>query len=115
MKGLGYRQLAGHLAGEYSYEEAVRRLKRDTRHFAKRQLTWFRKEPGITWLSIGESEPLEAVAARILDLVRRFLSDLAAQKEADELTSGQVSKTDGRLEAKQTTCQPANLPLGVAR
>jgi tRNA dimethylallyltransferase len=115
MKGLGYRQLAGHVAGEYSYEEAVRRLKRDTRHFAKRQLTWFRKEPGITWLSIGESEPLEAAATRILGLVDRFLSGLATRTEADKSTSGQASKTDGRLEAKQTTCQSVTLPLVAAR
>ena len=56
MKGLGYRQFAGYLAGEYSYDEAVRLLKRDTRHFAKRQLTWFRKEPGIHWVSVEESD-----------------------------------------------------------
>ena len=43
MKGLGYRQFSGYLAGEYSYDEAVRLLKRDTRHFAKRQMTWFRR------------------------------------------------------------------------
>jgi tRNA dimethylallyltransferase len=84
MKGLGYRQLAGYLAGEYAYEEAVRRLKRDTRHFAKRQLTWFRKEPGITWLSIGDHESLEAVSARVLDQVSRFLSDLSALGGSDK-------------------------------
>ena len=36
--------------------EAVRLLKRDTRHFAKRQMTWFRKEPGIHWITLDESE-----------------------------------------------------------
>lgn len=79
MKGLGYRQIVGYLAGDYPYEEAVRRLKRDTRHFAKRQLTWFRKEPGITWLSIEEQEPLEGVVARIMDIVARFLSNPPAR------------------------------------
>lgn len=87
MKGLGYRQLAGYLAGEYAYEEAVRRLKRDTRHFAKRQLTWFRKEPGIIWLSIGDHESLEAVSARVLDQVSRFLSDLMRQAGAGSGTA----------------------------
>jgi len=43
MKGLGYRQVASHLAGDYDYEAMVQRFKRDTRHFAKRQMTWFRK------------------------------------------------------------------------
>ena len=83
MKGLGYRQLAGYLAGEYSYEEAIRRLKRDTRHFAKRQMTWFRKEPGIEWLSVGKQEPVEQVTLRMLELVSRFLTDLATQADGE--------------------------------
>lgn len=73
MKGLGYRQLAGFLAGEYSYEEAIRRLKRDTRRFAKRQMTWFRKEPGIIWVSVGEQASADEVAARLLSLAQEFL------------------------------------------
>ena len=77
MKGLGYRQMAGYLAGDYEYEEAVQRLKRDTRRFAKRQMTWFRKEPDIIWLPINESESPEQVVARILDYVGRFLSQLS--------------------------------------
>lgn len=77
MKGLGYRQIAGYLAGDYPYEEAVRRLKRDTRHFAKRQWTWFRKETGVTWFTMDEQEPVEPVVARIMDLVQRFLGSEA--------------------------------------
>jgi tRNA dimethylallyltransferase len=88
MKGLGYRQLAGHLAGEYSYEESVRRLKRDTRHFAKRQLTWFRKEPGIVWVTIGEEESPEQVAERIVGKVRRFLGELSAQPARCQAMTG---------------------------
>jgi tRNA dimethylallyltransferase len=73
MKGLGYKQMAGYLAGDYDYDEAVRRLKRDTRHFAKRQMTWFRKEPGMQWLSIGDTDTPAQVAERIVGEVRRFL------------------------------------------
>ncbi len=79
MKGLGYKQMAGYLAGDYDYEEAVRRLKRDTRHFAKRQMTWFRKEPGIVWLSIEEAETPAQTADRITGEVRRFLQALNGQ------------------------------------
>jgi len=82
MKGLGYRQIAGYVAGDYSYEEAVRLLKRDTRHFAKRQLTWFRKEPGLVWLTIEETDTVEHVTARIAELVTRFLADLAGTAAA---------------------------------
>lgn len=50
MQGLGYKEIAAYLEGEYSYEEAVEIIKRDTRHFAKRQLTWFRREKEVTFL-----------------------------------------------------------------
>jgi tRNA dimethylallyltransferase len=88
MKGLGYRQMAGYLAGEYSYEEAVQRLKRDTRHFAKRQMTWFRKEPEIDWLPIREGEPAERVVFRVLERVDRFFSALPSR------SSQMASKAD---------------------
>ncbi len=76
MKGLGYRQVAEHLAGEYDVAEMVRRFKRDTRHFSKRQMTWFRKEPGIQWLTIEESESVQHTAARVIGHVDRFLATL---------------------------------------
>ena len=50
MQGLGYKEILAYLEGEYSLEEAVRILKRDTRHFAKRQLTWFRRESDVIWV-----------------------------------------------------------------
>lgn len=50
MQGLGYKELFGYFDGEYSLEEAVRIIKRDTRHFAKRQLTWFRRERDVIWI-----------------------------------------------------------------
>ena len=50
MQGLGYKEILAWLEGEYPYDEAVRILKRDTRHFAKRQLTWFRREGELTWV-----------------------------------------------------------------
>ena len=50
MQGLGYKEILSFLDGEVPLEEAVRILKRDTRHFAKRQLTWFRRESDVIWL-----------------------------------------------------------------
>lgn len=50
MQGLGYKELIPYLNGECNLEEAVYILKRDTRHFAKRQLTWFRREKEVTWV-----------------------------------------------------------------
>ncbi len=58
MQGLGYKELIPVIKGECSLEEAIRLLKKRTRHYAKRQLTWFRKEPVERWffLSSGEEE-----------------------------------------------------------
>jgi tRNA dimethylallyltransferase len=68
MQSIGYRHAAAHLLGDLSFEEMERTLKRDTRRYAKRQLTWFRGDPEIVWTRPGET-------ARILDLVLRFFSE----------------------------------------
>ena len=79
MKGLGYRQVAEHLAGEYDAAEMVRRFKRDTRHFSKRQMTWFRKEPGVQWLAIENSDSVAHTAELVIGQVERFLLTLEGQ------------------------------------
>ena len=50
MQGLGYKEVLDYLNGEISLERAAYLIKRDTRHFAKRQLTWFRREKTVTWV-----------------------------------------------------------------
>ncbi len=50
MQGLGYKELYAYLKGDCSLEEAIYIIKRDTRHFAKRQLTWFRREKDVIWI-----------------------------------------------------------------
>jgi tRNA dimethylallyltransferase len=54
MSGHGYREAARHLAGEWSLEEAIAVTARRTRQYAKRQLTWFRRDPRIVWLAAGD-------------------------------------------------------------
>lgn len=54
MQGLGYKEILAYLEGECSLEEAVYILKRDTRHFAKRQITWFKREPDVIWVNKPE-------------------------------------------------------------
>ena len=51
MQGLGYKEVLDYLDGEISFEEAIYRIKRDTRHFAKRQITWFKRERDVTWIN----------------------------------------------------------------
>ncbi|MBS6646600.1 MAG: tRNA (adenosine(37)-N6)-dimethylallyltransferase MiaA [Clostridiaceae bacterium] len=54
MQGLGYKEILDYLNGECTLEEAIYVLKRDTRHFAKRQLTWFKRERDVRWLNLPE-------------------------------------------------------------
>ena len=51
MKGLGYKEILDYLDGITTLQEAVEILKRDTRHFAKRQITWFKREEDVIWLN----------------------------------------------------------------
>lgn len=53
MQGLGYKEILSYLDGECTFEEAIYRIKRDTRHFAKRQLTWFRRERDVIFLDMA--------------------------------------------------------------
>lgn len=56
MQGLGYKEILDYMDGRYSLDEAIRILKRDTRHFAKRQLTWFRRERDVIWVDKNKFE-----------------------------------------------------------
>ena len=71
MQGLGYKEILDYLNGECTLEEAVYILKRDTRHFAKRQLTWFRRERDVIWIDKNKFDYDEAkVLAVMLSYVR---------------------------------------------
>ena len=71
MQGLGYKEMLDYLDGCYSLEEAVRVLKRDTRHFAKRQMTWFNREKDICWLKKEEFDfDEEKILGYMLDVLR---------------------------------------------
>ncbi|MCC7490826.1 MAG: tRNA (adenosine(37)-N6)-dimethylallyltransferase MiaA [Fimbriimonadaceae bacterium] len=67
LEGLGYRRLRAALAGELTWEEAVALTKQDTRRFARRQLTWFRRLPGVTWLELAATESATATGQRLVD------------------------------------------------
>ncbi len=68
MQGLGYKEMIAYLDGVVTFEEATRQLKRNTRRFAKRQYTWFRKDPRIRWVDIT-SRPLAVVVEHLLPMV----------------------------------------------
>ena len=64
MQGLGYKEIVSFLHGEVDLSEAARQLRRNTRRFAKRQYTWFRKDSRVRWLDVDDLPP-EGVAGAI--------------------------------------------------
>lgn len=54
MTGIGYRQIGEYISGKRSLDEAIRLMKRDTRHYAKRQITWFKRDDRIVWVKSVE-------------------------------------------------------------
>lgn len=81
MQGLGYKEILSYLDGEYPLEEAVRVIKRDTRHFAKRQLTWFKREEDVIWVNKNEFSYEED---RILAYMLSALADRHIFPKAEE-------------------------------
>ncbi len=71
MQGLGYKEILDYLDGVCSLEEAVYRIKRDTRHFAKRQLTWFRRERDVIWLNKKEFQYNDRKLLDYMETIRR--------------------------------------------
>ena len=71
MKSLGYRQMAEYLAGQCDFSTAVDNIKKGTRHFAKRQITWYKKMPYIHWFTVDRSLNYEKIVADMADILEK--------------------------------------------
>ncbi len=69
LQALGYKEMKRHLEGELTLDDAVNILKKRTRNYAKRQMTWFRKEPDINWIDVTGIADADAIFAKILNEV----------------------------------------------
>jgi tRNA dimethylallyltransferase len=74
MQALGYRQVVEHLRGERSLEETIELVKIRTRQFAKRQMTWFKKQPGVNWIYIKADERAEPVVENLIAASEKCVS-----------------------------------------
>lgn len=70
MQAIGYHQVVEHLRGERPLAETIALVKTRTRQFAKRQMTWLRRQLPVTWIEVGAAEGAEHVAGRLLALAR---------------------------------------------
>lgn len=68
MRSLGYREITDYLYGLSTIVEATRLIKRNTRHYAKRQFTWFKRKEGITWINLGELTKDKAISQILCSL-----------------------------------------------
>lgn len=68
LQTVGYREIFGHLNGDYDYNEAVRLLKRNSRRYAKRQLTWFKRNPDTEWFAPGQLKDIISFLQEKLEL-----------------------------------------------
>lgn len=84
MQAIGYRHMVDFINGKYSWEETVRILKRDTRHYAKRQLTWFKSVPDIIWIQVNAKDSIE----KMLYTIASFLMD--------DLSECQINTTNSK-------------------
>ena len=70
-QAIGYKEIKGLRDGFYTREEAVRLIKRNSRRYAKRQMTWFLREPGIRWFNREDYDSEEALCSAVLEAVVR--------------------------------------------
>ena len=70
MQAIGYKEIAMHLSGEIGLDEAVALIKQRTRNYAKRQLTWFRKEEGIRWVDVTGMHKAGEIFGKIREAIR---------------------------------------------
>lgn len=75
MQGIGYKEMLDYFAGEYDLERARYLIKRDTRHFAKRQITWFKREKSVTWMNYPDYGNAETAVLEAM--LERFKEELA--------------------------------------
>ncbi|MDS1030762.1 tRNA (adenosine(37)-N6)-dimethylallyltransferase MiaA [Bacillota bacterium LX-D] len=75
MQSLGYKQICTYLAGEISLDEAIRLIKRDTRRYAKRQLTWFKRDKRIKWFMADEKSKVNRIIEEVIKEFGRTINN----------------------------------------
>ena len=74
VKAIGYKELAPYINGEDSLDNCVEKLKRETRRYAKRQLTWFRRDKDINWLYVDEYDSFEELFTSAVSIINKGLN-----------------------------------------
>lgn len=75
MKGIGYKEIIGYLQGKYDLNEAIHLIKRNTRHLAKRQITWFKRYDDMTWFNISDYKREESCISEIITWLKEKINE----------------------------------------
>lgn len=76
MQGIGYKEIIKYLEGEYSLEEAVEIIKRDSRRYAKRQITWFKRYENSKWFDLGNYDDISILKEDILNFIENICENV---------------------------------------
>ena len=82
MQGLGYKEMLDYLDGGCTLDEAVYRIKRDTRHFAKRQITWFKRERDVIWI---DKQACDYEEEKILSTMLTYMEGVICYRDYSEV------------------------------
>ena len=80
MKGIGYKEIISYLNGEYDLNEAIRLVKRNTRHYAKRQMTWLKRYPDMIWFNLSEYNTEAEALSAIFETIRSKENENGSEK-----------------------------------
>ena len=69
MQGIGYKEIIKYLDGEYTYDEAIEMIKRDSRRYAKRQITWFKRYESAKWFNLDEYNDFNILEKDVLTYI----------------------------------------------
>ena len=70
MNGIGYKEVVDYINGKYSLDETKEIIKRETRHFAKRQLTWFRREKDVTMVNYFDYDSIDDTLKYMINILK---------------------------------------------
>lgn len=73
MQGIGYKEIIKYLDGEYTYDEAIEIIKRDSRRYAKRQITWFKRYKEAKWFNLDEYEDFDILEKDVLSFIENSI------------------------------------------
>ena len=85
MQGIGYKEFFDYFEGKETLDETIDKIKKDTRHFAKRQMTWFRREKEVIWMDKGDYGEADQILSVMKDILKT--KEIITEMETNEIAN----------------------------